>query len=751
MKFNFFQRRFKFYFQLDSMDCGPACLKMLAEHYGKLYSLEYLRNNSYLSREGVSLLSVNDAAERIGLRTLMLKLSYEKLATAPLPCILHWNQGHFVVLVDIKRKKSFFNFSKQAEGKDVITLADPSKGIFKLDKETFLKGWISTHDRKGIALLTEPTPSFYEQEDVKEPSRGFKPLLRYLIPYRRQIIQLIIGMSAASLIALVFPFLTQVLVDYGVVGRNIQVIYMILAAQLFLFLGEITIDILRSWILLHVNSRISLNIISDFLSKLLRLPIKYFDSKAIGDLVQRITDHKRIETFLTTVTLDSMFSIISILLFTIVLGIYSPLLLLLFVVFNSLAIGWILLYQKRRKLLDYKRFQRNTENQQKIYELIEGMQEIKLYGSETTRRWEWERLQVNFFKLNIKSLTLEQYQKFGFVFFSQLKNILITYVAARETINGSLTLGAMLSISYIIGQTNSPLLQLVNFLKASQDARLSMMRLQEIHDKKNEELEGNERITNAYVDNYNTELGDIVLNNVSFQYEGPNSPHVLKNINLTIKKGQVTAIVGASGSGKTTLMKLLLNFYKPVEGTVKIGNVDLQAISPRWWRQKCGSVMQEGYIFSDSILKNIAADGHDINAERFKRAVGISNLEEFVNDLPLLYSTIIGSSGIGLSGGQKQRILISRAVYKDPQYLFFDEATSNLDANNEKTIMNNLDNFFTNKTVVVIAHRLSTVKNADKIIVLDKGSIVETGNHELLTSDRGYYYKLVKNQLELGN
>lgn len=753
MRLNFIKKRFKFYFQLDSMDCGPACLKMLSEHYGKSYSLDYLRNNCYLNRDGVSLLSINDAAEHLGFRTLMLKLSYDKLLKgSPFPCILHWDQGHFVVLVNITKKTNFLSFSKAGREREIITLADPSKGIFKLDKETFIKGWISSTDGKGIALLAEPTPKFYEKSDIEEVSHGFRFLLRYLIPYKRQIIQLIIAMLAASFIALIFPFLTQIVVDYGVGDRNIKVIYLILAAQLFLFLGETTIDLLRSWILLHVNTRISLNIISDFLSKLLRLPIRYFDSKSIGDLVQRINDHKRIESFLTTVTLDSFFSVISILLFTIVLGIYSPPIMLLFVAFNSLAIVWIMLYQKKRKLLDYKRFQRNKENQQKIYELIEGMQEIKLYGSETSRRWEWERLQVNFFKLNIKSLTLEQYQKFGFVFFSQLKNILITYIAAKEAIAGSLTLGSMLSISYIIGQTNSPLLQLITFLRSAQDAKLSMLRLQEIHDKKNEEdLSGNGLAIKSPVGTYETGTGDIILNNVSFRYEGPNSPLVLNNINLTIPRGKVTAIVGASGSGKTTLMKLLLSFYQPLSGTIKIGNVDLNSLSPRWWRQQCGSVMQDGYIFSDSIIKNIAADGKDIDVDRFKRAVDIANLEEFVNDLPLLYSTTIGASGIGLSGGQKQRILISRAIYKDPQFLLFDEATSNLDANNERYIMNNLNNFFQNKTVVVIAHRLSTVKNADQIIVLDKGSIVETGNHEELTSNRGYYYKLVKNQLELGN
>lgn len=743
-------KSYAFCHQLDAMDCGPACLKMVTEHYGKNYSLEYLREQCYLSREGVSLLSINDAAEKLGFRTLKVKLSFDKLIQdCPLPCILHWNQEHFVVLYAVKENKNIFQklFGSKNNHKLQLVIADPAHGIITIDKQTFFDAWLSTADDKGTALLLEPTPSFFTQKNIAENKKGYGFLFRYLAPYKKHVAQLIIGMLAASLVSLAFPFLTQILIDFGVSDKNLPIIYLILLSQLFLFVGDTAIEIVRSWLLLHINTRVSLNIISDFLIKLLKLPIKFFDTKAVGDIAQRINDHHRIENFLTGATLSSLFSIISIVVFTIVLGFYNGQILLLFSILSLLGVSWIFLFQKKRKKLDYKRFARNRENQDKLYEMITGMQEIKLYGSETPKRWEWEQLQVRYFKLNIKSLALEQYQHAGFTFFTHLKNILISFIAAKEALNGNMTIGALLSISYIIGQTNSPLEQLVNFIKSAQDARLSMDRLQEIHNKNDEEKAD----TDHQPQNITIAHEDIRLQNVSFQYEGPNSPLVLKNINLTIPKGKITAIVGTSGSGKTTLMKLLLNFYAPVSGNILIGNNNLAALSPKWWRNQCGTVMQEGYIFFDTITKNIALDGKELNQQAMNNAVNIANLEEFIQNLPLGYTTKIGNSGIGLSGGQKQRILIARAAYKNPDYLFFDEATSSLDANNERLIMNNLDEFFKGKTVVIIAHRLSTVKNADKIIVLEKGEMVETGNHQTLTQQRGKYFELVKNQLELGN
>jgi ATP-binding cassette, subfamily B, bacterial len=737
----------KFSAQLDQMDCAPACLQMIANYYGKNISLEYLREICYLSREGVSLLNMGQAAESLGFRTLAVSVTYEQLIKdCPLPCIIHWNQTHFVVLFKINKRIKILSFNDKA-GETTLKIADPGHDIVSVDEETFLKSWISTSDGKGTALLLEPSPEFFSTSVAKPRNEGYKFLFNYLLPHKKYVIQLLIGLVAASLISLAFPFLTQILVDYGVRERNFQIVYLILFSQLFLFFGNAAIDMIQSWLLLHVNIRVSLNIISDFLIKLLKLPIKFFDTKAIGDISQRINDHHRIEAFLTGTILGSLFSMINIVVFSIILGVYSFTIFLIFLFFSAGAIGWILLFQSRRKKLDYKRFSRNRENQDKLYEMINGMQEIKLYGSETNKRWEWEHLQVKLFKLNLRGLALEQYQKGGFIFLSQLKNILISFIAAREVINGQLTLGVLLSISYILGQTNGPLQQLVDFVKAAQDARLSMDRMREIHDKNNEDA------VNDTLSEYNENLstGTIHVNDVSFQYNGPNSAFVLKNVSMAIPKGKITAIVGASGSGKTTLMKLLLNFYQPTMGSISVGINELSSIPIRQWRELCGTVMQDGYIFSDTIAHNIALDGSAIDPERMNSAIQISNLNEFIEQYPLGYTTKIGNTGIGLSGGQKQRLLIARAVYKDPRYLFFDEATSNLDANNERMIMEGLNNFFVNKTVIVIAHRLSTVKNADQIIVLNKGEIVEIGNHHSLTSKRGYYFELVKNQLELGN
>jgi len=733
----------KFYFQkqYDSIDCGPACLKMVAAHFGKHYSFEFLREQCYLTKEGVSLLSINDAAEKIGFRTLMAFVDENIISDdAPLPCILHWNQNHFVVLYAVKR--SLFS-----RGEKKFIIGDPAHGIVRIDRETFDKLWISGKGGKGTVLFLEPMPAFFKQPLPVRNKLNIGFLYQYIRPYKKMLAQLVIGMIAASIITLTFPVLTQILIDKGVSAGNTSLVLLMLASQVFLFFGNTVIDIVRSWLLLHINARVSLNIISDFLIKLLKLPIRYFDTRAVGDISQRINDHHRIENFLTGESINSVFSVINILTFIFALVYYNWLVLLVFLAMSIFGLVWIFLFQNRRKQLDYKRFSIGSENQDKLVEMINGMQEIKLNGSETFKRWEWEKLQVTTFRLNIKSLALEQYQHVGFMFFTHLKNIIISYIAARETINGHLTLGGMLSISYIIGQTNGPLDQLVSLIKTGQDARLSIARLQEIHLKKNEEDE----IVATTITDPGSLHDDIFIRDLSFQYEGPNSPFVLKSINLTIPRGRVTAIVGTSGSGKTTLMKLLLNFYPPVKGTIHIGEQSLASVSPKIWRSYCGTVMQDGYIFYDTIAGNIALDGKEIDECKMTRAMNVSNLKEFVDGLPLGYTTKIGSSGVGISGGQRQRILIARAVYKDPEYLFFDEATSSLDANNERIIMDNLNDFFKGKTVVIIAHRLSTVKNADQVIVLHQGKIVEMGRHHDLVKVRGHYFELVKNQLELGD
>jgi ATP-binding cassette subfamily B protein len=735
--------KYAFQKQHDTIDCGPSCLKMIADYYGKNYSLEYLREQCFISREGVSIVNINDAAEKLGFKTVLAKINLDQLEEdCPLPCILHWNQDHFIVLYAIKNERSIYGRSKKGAYKFVV--ADPAHEIVEVDIETFRKLWISSEDEKGVGLFLEPTPEFYSKDlntNVKEESVLF--LLKYLLPYKKYIFQLIIGMIAASVFSLLFPFLTQLLIDIGVNEKKLSIVYLIFASQIFLFVGSVGIDLIRNWLLLHINARISLHIISDFLIKLLRLPIKYFDTKAVGDLSQRIQDHHRIESFLTGSLLSSVFSVINIIVFAVVLGFYSPIILSIFIVLSTLGLLWIFLFQGRRKNLDYKRFSTNRENQDKIFEMITGMQEIKLFGAENSTRWKWEQLQVRFFKLNIETLTLEQHQQTGYIFLTHLKNILISFFSVYCVINDRLSLGALLSISYIIGQTNGPIDQLVGFIKGAQDAKLSMSRLQEIHLKEDEE-----NLENA------TTLDDISsrdfnLKNVSFQYEGPHSPKVLDNISLTIPEGKITAIVGSSGSGKTTLMKLLLSFYEPSSGVITIGNTDMSTISPTFWRGLCGTVMQEGYIFNDTIENNIALDGKEVDKAKLANAVVTANLQEFVSALPLGFNTKIGNSGVGISGGQKQRILIARAVYKNPDYIFFDEATSSLDANNEKIIIDNLNHFFHGKTVVIIAHRLSTVKNADQILMLENGKIIEQGTHDSLCVVKGKYFELVKNQLEL--
>jgi ATP-binding cassette, subfamily B, bacterial len=761
--------KFKYFRQLDFMDCGPTCLKMIASFYGKDYSLDFLRANCYITRSGVSLQGICEGAEKVGFKSMKVKIAYQQLVDeAPLPAILHWNQEHFVVLYDITT--SFWSFLPWVDKEEKFIVADPGHDLVMVDKKTFLKCWASDGNNKGIALLLEPTPEFYEKDDNEPHDKtGFKFLFSYLTPYKKYISQVFLGMIFGSILSMIFPFLTQSLVDFGIHRHNVSFIHLILISQLLLFLGGAAVDMIRNWILLHISTRVSVTIISNFLVKLMQLPISFFETKNVGDITQRIQDHHRIETFLTGTTLSTFFSIINLIVFSVVLGFYSTTLLGIFAVGSTFSVLWIMIFLKQRKHLDYNRFQQMRENQDSIYELITGMQEIKLNNCEKARRWEWERIQAKLFKINIKSLALEQYQEMGVTFLTQLKNILISYVAATQVIDNKITLGVMLSISYIIGQMNGPLTQLMTFVRSVQDAKISLERLGEIHNKPNEELD--EEVTlgrmNEVLDENIVTIEDheddtlilghlneqrskgLLLKNVSFRYGGPNSQLILKNLNMLIPEGKVTAIVGTSGSGKTTLLKLLLKFYGLAEGDIFVNSSNLMDMSAKGWRQTCGTVMQDGYIFSDTIARNIAVDGQKIDEKRLLEAVRVANLQDYLKKLPLGFATKIGRSGSGLSGGQRQRIFIARAVYKNPQYIFFDEATSALDANNEKIIMENLDQFFKDRTVVVIAHRLSTVKNADQIIVLENGEIKEVGNHKLLTSKRGFYYELVKNQLEL--
>jgi len=726
---------FPHYNQLDAMDCGATCLRMVAKHYGKSYTSQTLRKRSYITREGVSLLGISDAAESIGMRTMGVKLSFEKLVKENVtPFIAHWRQKHFVVVYKIKNNK--------------IHVADPAKGKITYTKQEFLKNWISTKENgedQGIALILQPTPDFYEQADEKADKTKFRFLFQYLRPHKKLIVQLVLGLVLGSLLQLIFPFLTQSIVDFGIANNNLNFIYLVLIAQMTLFISRMTVDFIRSWIMLHISTRINISLISDFLIKLMKLPIGFFDTKMTGDLMQRIGDHERIESFLTGQTLGTLFSLFNLLIFGAVLAWYSMKIFFIFLIGSALYIIWIYLFMKQRRELDFKRFQEASAEQSNVIQLIQGMQEIKLQNAEKQMRWDWERIQVRLFKVSIKGLALSQYQQAGTVFINETKNILISFFAAYSVIQGHMTLGMMLAVQYIIGQLNAPINQFISFMHSLQDAKISLERLGEIHNQEDEENPDEEKVAILPQDK------SIYLNNIEFQYDKPHGEMVLKDVNLTIPENKITAIVGTSGSGKTTLVKLLLGFYEVNTGEILIGENKLENFSQAWWRGQIGAVMQEGFIFNDTIAKNIAVGQENVDKTKLLEAVKTANIQEFVESLPLGYNTKIGGEGHGLSQGQKQRILIARAVYKNPQYLFFDEATNSLDANNERIIMDNLNKFFKGRTVVVVAHRLSTVKNADQIVVIEKGKIIETGTHQELTKLRGGYYELVKNQLELGN
>jgi len=732
---------FPFISQPDAMDCGATCLRMIAKHYGKDYTLETLREKCYTTREGVSLLSISEAAEQIGFKTVGVKLTLEKLEKdALLPCIVHWNQEHFVIVYKIK-KKNLFN------RQSIIYVADPAHGKIKYTKHEFNEHWISTksgEEEKGVALLIEPTQAFYKKKGDRANTKSLKFIFSYFFKYKRFFGQLIIGLLLGSLFQLIFPFLTQSIVDTGIANKNISFIYLILLAQLVLIFSRMSVDFIRRWILLHISTRINISLISDFFIKLMKLPMSYFDTKLTGDILQRIDDHQRVERFLTSRTLETVFSFFTLVIFGIVLWIYSFKIFLIFIIGSLLYTFWILIFLNKRRILDYKSFEQRSKNQSNTYQLINGMQEIKLQNCEKRKRWEWEDIQADLFNLNIKTLKLEQLQDAGNIFINETKNIIITIVAATAVINNEMTLGMMLATQYIIGQLSLPIEQAIQLIHDLQDTNISLERINEIHQKEDENVK--KTIPNQILTNKN-----IKIENLIFQYEGPHSKKVLNEINLEIPNGKVTAIVGASGSGKTTLVKLLLQYYSPVEGKIKIGETDLQVFNTTWWRNQCGAVMQDGFIFSESIAHNIAVSNEEIDKERLAYAAKTANIHDFIMELPLKYNTVIGGEGQNLSQGQKQRVLIARAVYKNPGFLFFDEATNALDANNEKVIVENLQKFYKGKTVIIVAHRLSTVKNADQIVVLDDGKIVETGNHKELSEKKGAYYKLVKNQLELGN
>ncbi len=726
---------FPFYRQPDTMDCGPTCLRMIVKHYGQSVSLEKLRRLAETNRAGSSLHSISYAAETIGFRTLPVKINQLNLQeNAPLPCICFWNEKHYVVLYRIKKNRFY--------------VADPAIGKLIYTAPEFLKQWIgpeaSPQTEEGIVLLLEPTPALQQAEEhgMTSVKTGFSFLFSYLKTYRRLLFQLSLGLLAASILQLIFPFLTQSVVDIGIRNKDLSFLYLVLFAQLFVFIGKMSVEVIRSWILLHLSARINISLVSDFLIKLMNLPISFFDAKKIGDLMLRIDDHERIEHLLTNQTLSILFSFFNFIVFSLVLVGYSVPVFLIFLTGSAVYFLWIQAFLRKRKELDYLRFSQSAAERSKIVELMHGMQEIKLHNAEQQKRWDWERIQVRLFRLRINSLRLEQVQSNGAAFINELKNILLSFYAAKLVIEGKLTLGMMLSVSYIVGQLNAPISQFLTFIYSLQDARTSLERLSEIHGTENEEPDPAGRLNDL------PENRDLVLENLYFRYPGNETP-VLEDINIRIEARKLTAIVGASGSGKTTLLKLILRFYQPTGGKIRIGDTDLENLAHATWRAHCGSVMQDGYIFNDTIAGNIAVGEEHINREQLKNAVQIAHIREFIESLPLGYHTKIGNEGTGVSGGQRQRILIARAVYKNPEFLFFDEATSALDARNERVIMENLDRFFRGRTALVIAHRLSTVKQADHIIVLDKGRVAEQGSHSELLARKGAYYSLVQSQLDL--
>ncbi|WP_082018459.1 peptidase domain-containing ABC transporter [Pedobacter kyungheensis] len=727
-------KKFKFLQQPDQMDCGPTCLRMVARHYGKNFSLQKIRDVSGLNREGVSLLGISEAAEKIGFRTIASKLDLQLLVELELPVILHWNQNHFVVLYHI--------------GNDAYSIADPAKGLIEYNQQEFSAHWVGRSIPKthcGIALALSPTPDFFALNEDKHASLNLGYILKYLYRYKQLIVQLFVGLGVGSLLQLMLPFLAQSVVDIGINTRNLNFIYIILIAQIMLFLGRMSVDFIRSWILLHISTRINISILTDFLIKLMKLPMSFFDTKMTGDIMQRMSDQKRIENFLTGSTLTVVFSLFNLLVFSFVLAYYNINIFIIFIVSSICYSLWVVLFLKKRRTLDFKRFDISSKNQSSVVQLINGMQEIKLNNCGQQKRWEWERLQAGLFRFNIQNLKLSQYQQAGAVFINEGKNILITFLVAKSVIDGHLTLGAMMAVQYIIGQLNSPIEQMLGFIQQLQDAKISLERLNEIR-----EMEDEEPIDKTFLKELPVNKG-IDIQNLSFTYPGAGNEPVLKTIDLLIPEGKTTAIVGMSGSGKTTILKLLLRFYLPQKGEIKVGSTHIDQISYRYWRGQCGVVMQDGFIFSDTIAKNIAVADEYPDIAKLQHAIKVANISDLIEKLPLGLNTKIGAEGNGISQGQKQRILIARAVYKDPAYIFFDEATNALDANNESIIMQHLKAFFKGRTVVIVAHRLSTVSNADNIVVLDKGQIIEQGTHTALTRKKGEYYKLVKNQLELGN
>lgn len=734
-----FFKRFPHFKQNNSSDCGPTSLRMIARHYGLDYSTEMLRKHCHITRRGVNLLGISEAAEYIGFETAGVKVTFEQLAEEGVfPCILHWNQNHFVVCYDIEKCKN---------GVFKIHISDPASQRLTYTKDEFERCWIgpqASENSNGVALMLEPGDNFGKIEDeYRKNSRSMLSFAGYFTPYRSMIGQLVLAMLVGSVIQMILPFLSQTMVDQGINGRNLNIITLILFAQLGFFIATLSIDYIRSWIMLHMNSRIDIQLIADFLIKLTAMPLQFFDSRMTGDILQRIGDHGRIKNFLLSNSMRIVFSLINFVVYLAILAYYNVLVLAIFVIGNTLYVAWISFFMRYRRELDIKRFNQSALEQSKMIQLVQGMQDIKLNNCERQKRWEWERIQVRLFQIGLKGLRIGQIQQSGSVFFTQTTHILIYFIAAKSVVEGSMTLGMMMSLTYIIGQVSAPIGEFIGFAQSFQDAKISLERLNEIHSQDDEETNIEKKLSTLPKEN------DIEIKDLSFSYTGSERELALKNVTLSIPAHKVTAIVGESGCGKTTLIKLLQGFYEPTHGSIKVGGVMLSDINPHTWRAATGSVMQDSFIFSDTIANNIAVNSDETDKGQMKNAAHMARIDDFVESLPLGYDTIIGMEGKGVSQGQRQRILIARAIYKNPKYIFLDEATNSLDATNEAKIMDNLRKFYEGRTVVISAHRLSTVRDADQILVMNKGEIVERGNHESLLKKRGRYYELVKNQINV--
>lgn len=730
-------RSFPWITQHDSMQCGIACLAMICRYYGINYSISQLENLCHATNQGVSMLAIKSTAKEIGFNVSSFMAEIGELKDCKLPMIMHWNQNHFVVLYKIsKRYRKFY-------------IADPGKGLLTYSLDEFKNHWISTTiDNKGngALIMLEPTKYINEHRKVNNNKKcSFQILGEYFRQYHRYFALIIIGLLLGCILQLILPFLTQFIVDKGIKNKDIGLIWLILIGEMLIVIGKTAIDFIRRWLLLHISMRVNISLISDFFIKLLKLPMSFFDTKLTGDLMQRINDHNRIQTFLTTHILNAVFTFLSLIVFGIVLFIFSKSIFGVFLLGSFIYGIWVSFFLKKRKIIDYELFDRLAKNHNKTYQLITSIQEIKLQNCERRRRWEWEDIQADLYTIQMKSLKLQQTQEAGSIFINETKNILITVLAATAVINEDITLGTMLAVQYIVGQLNSPVEQLMTFIYSLQDMNISLERINEIHKSKNEESTANQLHHFALSDKC------ISIQKIDFKYNKYAFKKTLDAVSFEIPSGKVTAIVGASGSGKTTLIKLMLGYYPVMTGAIFIAGENINKYNLKWWRNQCGVVMQDGVIFSESIARNIAIDDGEINNEHLEQAARIANIHDYITNLPLKYNTQIGMDGQGLSQGQKQRILIARAVYKNPSYIFLDEATNALDTKNEKSIVENLNEFYKGRTVIIVAHRLSTVKNADQIIVLDKGKVVEIGNHASLIEKQGTYYNLVKNQLELGN